>query len=161
MVEKYNQVNAKPVSNPCVEGQFLVKSDKDDPHMQNRSYRSLVGSLLYVATGTRPDVAFAVCQLSRCLEHPTEAHWNAAIRVLRYLKATASYGICYGSKSGNIELTAYCDADWASNKDNRRSTSGVLVMLNKSPVIFKSKLQQSVALSTAGAEYIALSLCVQ
>ena len=129
--------------------------------MANRPYRSLVGSLLYVATGTRPDIAFAVCQLSRHLEQPSEEHWKAAIRVLRYLKTTIDNGICYHGKRGDIEVSAFSDADWASNKDNRRSTSGVMVMINKSPVIFKSKIQQSVALSTAEAEYIALSLCVQ
>jgi hypothetical protein len=161
MTEKYNQMHAKPVNNPTVEGHFLAKSDKDDQRMKNRPYRSLVGSLLYVATGTRPDISFAVCQLSRSLEHPTEEHWNAAIRVLRYLKSTATTGICYRSRPGNIKLCAYSDADWATNKDNRRSTSGVMVMMNKSPVIFKSKLQHSVALSTAEAEYVALSLCVQ
>jgi hypothetical protein len=149
------------VNNPSVEGQFLVKCEKKDPKMENRPYRSLVGSLLYVATGTRPDIAFAVCQLSRHLEQPSEEHWNTAIRVLCYFKSTATKGICYQGKSGELELSAYTDADWASNKENRRSTSGIMVMINKSPVIFKSKLQQSVALSTAEAEYVVLSLCIQ
>ena len=78
MVEKFNQVNAKPVYNPSVEGQTMVKCEELDPKMENRPYRSLVGSLLYVATGTRPDIVFAVCQLSRHLEKPSEEHWNAA-----------------------------------------------------------------------------------
>ena len=60
-----------------------------------------------------------------------------------------------------MEVSAYSDADWAHKRDNRRSTSGILVMVNKSPVLYKSKLPQSVALSTAEAEYIALSLCIQ
>ena len=161
MVDKFNQNDSKPVWNPSVQGQFLSKTTQKDPKMANRPYRSLVGSLLYVATGTRPDIAFAVCQLSRHLEQPSEEHWKAAIRVLRYLKTTIDNGICYHGKRGDIEVSAFSDADWASNKDNRRSTSGVMVMINKSPVIFKSKIQQSVALSTAEAEYIALSLCVQ
>ena len=114
-----------------------------------------------MATGTRPDIAFAVCQLSRHLEKPSEEHWNAAIRVLRYLKSTTNNGICYQGKSGELKLSAFSDADWGSNKDNRRSTSGVMVMINNYPVIFKSRLQNSVSLSTAEAEYVALSLCVQ
>uniref|UniRef100_A0AAV1U517 Polyprotein n=1 Tax=Peronospora matthiolae TaxID=2874970 RepID=A0AAV1U517_9STRA len=161
MVEKFNQVDAKAVSNPSVEGQAMVKMDKADTRMKNRPYRSLVGSLLYVATGKRPDIAYTVCQLSRHLEFPHEEHWNAAIRVLRYLKTTQSKGICYEGVSGNLQLSAYTDADWASNKWNRRSISGVFIMINGAPVIFKSKMQQSVALSTAEAEYMALSLCVQ
>ena len=139
----------------------MFKMDKIDTRMKNRPYRSLVGSLLYVATCTRTDIAYAVCQLSRYLEFPHEEHWNAAIPILRYLKSTKSKGICYEAVSGNLQLSAYTDADWASNKCNRRSVSGVLVMINGAPVIFKSKMQQSVALSTAEAEYMALSLCVQ
>ena len=62
LVEKYNQVDPKPAYNPSVEGQNMVKCEEKDPKMEHRPYRSLVGSLLYVATGTRPDIAFAVCQ---------------------------------------------------------------------------------------------------
>jgi hypothetical protein len=161
MVIKFNQVGAKSVNNPSVEGQVMLKCMEKDPKMENRPYRSLVGSLLYVATGTRPDIAFAVGRLSRHLENPSEEHWNAAIRVLRYLKSTATHGICYRSKQGDLKMNAFSDADWGSDKDNRRSTSGVMVMVNGAPVIFKSKLQSSVSLSTAEAEYVALSLCIQ
>ena len=161
MVEKYNQVNSKFVDNPCVVGQFLSKIEEKDSRMVNRPYRSLVGWLLYIANGTRPDIAFAVSQLSRHLENSSEEHWNAAIRVLRYLKSTISTGKCFGTNESQIQLTSFCDADWVSNKDNRKSTSGFMVMLNSSPVVYKSKVQQSVALSTAEAEYIALSLCIQ
>ena len=129
--------------------------------MVNRPYRSLVGPLLYIASETRADVAFAVSQLSRHLKILSEEHWNAAIRVLRYLKSTISKGICYGTNKGQFQLTSVCDAEWVSNKDNSKSTSGFMVMLDSSPVIFKSKIQQSVALSTAEAEYIALSVCAQ
>ena len=80
--------------------------------------------------------------------------------MLRYLKTTKSRGICYRS-GPDIELSAYSDADWATSKDNRRSTSGIMVMINGSPTIFKSRIQRVVALSTAEAEYIALSLCIQ
>uniref|UniRef100_A0AAV1UBW3 Polyprotein n=1 Tax=Peronospora matthiolae TaxID=2874970 RepID=A0AAV1UBW3_9STRA len=86
---------------------------------------------------------------------------GAAIRVLRYLKMSKDKGICFEGISDDLQLSAYTDTDWASNKDNRRSTSGVLVMINGAPVIFKSKMQQSVAFSTAEAEYMVLSLCAQ
>nr|CCA26838.1 putative polyprotein [Albugo laibachii Nc14] len=135
--------------------------EQGDPRMKNRPYRSLVNSLLYISTGTRPDIAFSVCQLSRHLEKPSEEHWNAAIRVLRYLKTTASNGIIYQGRKNWIRTSAYSDADWASNNDSRKSISGTMVMSNESPVAFKSKYQQSVALSNAEAEYMALSLCIQ
>ena len=164
MVQKFNQVDSKEVVNPCVVGQFLAKtseSNEEKLNTEKRPYRSLVGSLLYIATCTRPDIAFAVCQLSRHLENPSDEHWKAAIRVLRYLKKTASYGIGFQGTSSQIKVCAYSDADWASNKENRRSTSGILVMMNGTPVVFKSRLQQNVSLSTAEAEYVALSLCIQ
>jgi hypothetical protein len=129
--------------------------------MESRPYRSLVGSLLYVATCTRPDIAFSVCQLSRHLEMPTHEHWKAAIRVLRFLKTTLVKGLHYTGSSNGLQLCAYSDADWASNRDDRRSTSGILVMMNNAPVIFKSRTQQVVTLSTAEAEYVSLSMCVQ
>ena len=81
MVEKFNQVNAKSVFYPNVPGLCLTKSDEKDLRMENRSYRSLVDSLLYIAMGTRPDIAFTVCQLIRHLEQPSKQHWNAEIRV--------------------------------------------------------------------------------
>ncbi|KAI9915828.1 hypothetical protein PsorP6_007975 [Peronosclerospora sorghi] len=154
MMEKYNQDDTKPVYNPVVEGQFLTKNEDKDPKTENRPYRSLVGSLLYFTTGTRPDIAFAVFQLSRHLEQPCEEQSKAEIRVLKYLKSTKRI-------SQNITIEAYSDADWAGNRDNRRSTSDVVTMVNGAPVIFKRKLQQSVALSTKEAEYMALSLCLQ
>lgn len=104
-------------------------------------------------TGIRPDIALAVCQLSSHLEKSSEKYWNAAIRVLRYSKTTEVNGIFYGSKSCEVMLSAFSDADCVSNTDNRSSTSGVMVMINNSPVIFKSKMQHSSDLITAVADY--------
>ena len=70
-------------------------------------------------------------------------------------------GLHYVSKPTGVHLSAYSDANWASNKDDRRSISGVLVMINGASVVFKSRTQHNVSLSTAEAEYVALSLCVQ
>ena len=139
----------------------MVKSERKDPKMENSPFRSLVGSLIYEATGTRPEIALAVCQLSRHLEKPSEEHWNAAIRVLRYLKSTLTSGICYRIKPGTLKMSASSDGEHRSNKDNRRSTSGVMVMINNSPVIFKTKLQHKVSLIASEAEYVAISLCIQ
>lgn len=140
---------------------LLSTIEKEDERMKFRPYRSLVGSLLYISNGTRPDIAYSVGQLSRHLERPSEEHWKAAIRVLRYLKSTSDMGINYTGSDKCLCVCAYSDADWANNKESRRSVSGIMVMINGAPVIFKSKIQQSVALSTAEAEYIVLSLCMQ
>ncbi|CAI5723452.1 unnamed protein product [Peronospora farinosa] len=117
--------------------------------------------MLYITTCTRPDVAYIITQLSRFLENPGQQHWKASIRVLRYLKTTRDYGIIYDGSASEVQATAYTDADWGSNIDDRRSVSGIMVMIGGAPVVFKSKYQRTVALSSAEAEYMALSFCTQ
>ena len=160
MVEKFNQVDAKTAYNPSVEGQIMVKCERKDPRIENRPFRSLVGSLLYVATGTRPEIAFAVSIELKSGE-TKQKHWNVAICLLRYLKLTLISGICYQGKRGVLKMNAYSDADRGSKMDNRCSTSGVMVIINKSPVICKSKLQQDASLGPTKDKYVALSLCIQ
>lgn len=119
-------------------------------------YRQLIGSLMFLAVGTRPDISFAVSKLSQFLETPTTTHWSAAKRVLRYLQGTKSLGLTYGIKfDQGMALTAFSDADYASCIDTRKSISGVLLMLNGGPVIWSSRKQGVIATSTTDAEYIA------
>uniref|UniRef100_H3H5K8 Reverse transcriptase Ty1/copia-type domain-containing protein n=1 Tax=Phytophthora ramorum TaxID=164328 RepID=H3H5K8_PHYRM len=156
VVERFGQKHAKPVDNPCAAGLKLSKSqspgtESERNAMRSKPYRSLIGCLLYIATCTRPDIAFVVTQLSRFLENPGQQHWNAAVRVLRYLKSTRQHGIIYEGGTGSVRLTAFSDADWGSNLDDRRSVSGVIVVIGNAPVVFKSKFQRTMA----------LSLCVQ
>ena len=139
----------------------MLKCKVKDPKMENRPYLSLVGSYLFVATNTRPDIAFAVGRLSRHLEKPSEEHCNASIRVLRYPESTATNEICYRSKPDDLKMSEFSDAYWGSDKDNRRSTAWVTVVVNESPVVFKPKLQKKLSLSTAKAECGALLLCIQ
>ncbi|KAI9910898.1 hypothetical protein PsorP6_010383 [Peronosclerospora sorghi] len=128
--------------------------------MRLRPYRSLIGCLLYITTCTRPDVGYMVTQISKFLENPGLLHCKAAIRVLRYLKTTREYGILHQGGTGTVTVEAFSDADWGTNIDDRRLVSGVLVMIGNAPVVFKSKFQRTVALSSAEAQYMALSLCV-
>ncbi|KAG3120244.1 hypothetical protein PI125_g1340 [Phytophthora idaei] len=116
---------------------------------------------MYTTTCTGPDIAYVVTQLSRFLENPGLQHWKAAVRVLRYLKSTHEHGIVYQRGSGEVTAQAYTDADWGSNIDDRRSVSGVMIMIGNAPEVFKSKFQRTVALSSAEAECMALTLCTQ
>jgi hypothetical protein len=100
VVNRFNQQDAKAVVNPCESGMKLTKmqsptTNAEREDMRSKPYRSLIGCLLYITTCTRPDVAYIVTQLSRFLENPGQQHWKAAIRVLRYLKATKDFGVVY------------------------------------------------------------------
>ena len=124
------------------------------------SYRKLVGSLLYIANATRPDISYAMSVLSQYLDQPRQMHWRAALRALYYLVGTQSHGITYKkSDDRTIMLRAYCDANWGNEKKTRRSTSSV-IMLGGAVVVYK-KRQTLVALSSAEAEYMALALATQ
>ena len=96
-------------------------------------YQSIVGSLLYAAIATFPDIAQAVAVVSKFCASPTEAHLTAAKRILRYLKGTSDLGLKY-TMSDNGTLVGYVDADWAGDFDDGRSTSGNLFMLAKGAV---------------------------
>ncbi|KAE9168267.1 hypothetical protein PF002_g30656 [Phytophthora fragariae] len=115
---------------------------------------------MYLACGTRPDISVAVAKLSRFLENPGEKHWDAGIKVVRYLLKTKDVGIVYDGLLGT-QPEAYSDADWAGNRDDRRSVSGMLLMLCGAPVVWSSTFQKTVALSSTEAEYMALSDCVK
>ena len=124
------------------------------------SYQSIVGSLLYAAIATRPDIAQAVGVVSKFCANPTQSHFTAAKRILRYLKGTVSLGLSYKKCADGI-LTGYSDADWAGDVDDRHSTSGNVFSLARGAVSWLSKKQATVALSTAEAEYVALSTATQ
>ena len=131
-------------------------------------YRELIGSLIYLVTGSRPDLACAVSELAAHMSAPTLAHWQAAKRALRYLKGTADYGLVINAdvaaraqKSRHATIEAFCDSDWAGDKEKRRSRMGFIIFVNGFPVTWKSTKQDVVALSSAAAEYIAMSECAR
>jgi ribonuclease HI len=138
-----------------------TKEEKDEA--DKLPYKSIVGSLQYIALSTRPDIAYAVNQLSRYIANPGQSHWQAGKRVLRYLKGTAKSSLLYKDYDGNqnTRIEIFCDADWAGDTEDRKSTTGVIIKLNGCPIIWLSKKQSTVALSTAEAEYIAIATALQ
>lgn len=159
MIDKFGRSDAFAVRSPFVIGEDLHSIGGIDS-CKNMPYRELIGSLLYVANGSRPDISVQVGILSQFLENPQKKHWRAAVRVLRYLKGTELICIHY-SRGGDDALVAYSDANWGGDINSRRSTSGVLLQFAGGPILFKSKKQSTVALSSAEAEYIALALAIQ
>jgi hypothetical protein len=133
------------------------KEGEKMPENHHKKYREIVGSLMYLLTGTRPDIAYAVQTVSRFLNNPGHAHMEAAKRILRYVRGTANYGIVYNGRTGNENLIAYVDSDYAKEPDEKRSTSGYTMMLAGGIVTYSSKLQRTTALSSAEAEYMALA----
>lgn len=161
LLEKFAKMSLFVVKNPSIVSQRLEVVADSKP-ADKKQYRELIGSLLYIANGTRPDICAALGILSQHLEAPTHAHMmTAAVRVLRYLKGFASTGIQYIRTADDCYLpTVYTGASWGGDVATRRSTSGLLVMMGNAPVI-KSKHQRTVALSSAEAAYMALSLAAQ
>ena len=137
----------------------LVHEDgKPNDEIVSFPYREAVGSLMYLATSTRPDITFAVGLLSRFVNQPNNKHVGAMKRVLRYLSSNLNYGLTYQRQHGNtsqIVIDGFSDSDWGGDPDTRRSVTGVVFNLAGGAVSWLSRLQSGVALSTAEAEYIA------
>jgi hypothetical protein len=156
MLKKFGMQDAKPISTPMGTNGNL-DSDLDGKMVNQKEYRSLIGSLLYV-TASRPDVMFSVCMCARYQASPRESHLTAAKRILRYLKQTRDVGLWY-PKGSKFELIGYSDSDYGGCKINRKSTSGTCQLLGRSLVSWSSKKQNSVAISTAEAEYVSAGSC--
>jgi hypothetical protein len=137
----------------------LTKNEKSVLVDQSQ-YRSMIGSLLYL-TASRPNITFAVGVCARYQADPKMSHLTQMKRILKYVNGTSDYGILYAHDQ-NSKLVGYCDADWAGSADDRKSTSGGCFFLGNNLISWFSKKQNSVALSTAEAEYIAAgSSCSQ
>lgn len=119
-------------------------------------YREAVGSLLYLALVTRPDISYAVGQVSRFVESYDQSHCNAVRRIFAYLRGTPNYGICFDGLSQG-SLVGYTDADYAGCIDSRRSTTGSVFLFHSGPIAWCSRRQSCVAQSTTESEYIAAS----
>lgn len=165
VLERFNMSDCNPVSTPADCNAKLTKdmapttaSEKEE--MSGVPYQEVVGSLLYAALVTRPDIQFAVNTVSRFNNNPGKAHWNACKRILRYLNGTINYKLTYcREKSG--DLHGYCDADWAGDESDRRSMTGYVFIMQGGAVTWNSKKQPTVALSTTEAEYMAMSTASQ
>ena len=163
LLEKFEMQDCKPVSTPVDANAKLQKANDEDDLANQLQYQSAIGSLMYLSLCTRPDIAFAVGNLAKFCGKPTKSHWTALKRVLRYLKGTVNYGILYRRQQTpqKSEFVGFSDADWAGDVSDRRSTSGYVFCMCGGAISWRSKKQDSVALSTAEAEYIALSSAAQ
>jgi len=153
LLTKFNMQDCKTVSTPMEVGTKLEKRTSEE--QENLPYQNLIGSLMYLSVASRPDISFAVSYLSQFNNCYSNQHWIAAKRVLRYLKGTMDMNLIY-KKTGN-QIIGFADADWASCTVDRRSYTGYCFMFAGGIIIWESKKQRTVALSTAKAEYMSLT----
>jgi hypothetical protein len=131
ILERFHMGQCNSVKNPIIPG-FKLTRDEGGVQVDSTLYKQMVGSLMYL-TATRPDLMFAVSLISRYMEHPTESHFMAAKRILRYIKGTTIFGMFY-KKGGVAELFGYTDSDYAGDQNDRKSTSGYVFMMNSTAV---------------------------
>ena len=156
VLQRFNVQNMKAVPTPLPEGYQPSPSTSDANPALRSKFQQVIGSLLYIMLGTRPDIAFAVTKLSQHAANPTEDHLSRAIYICRYLLGTADYAMVYDGPS-NGGLMAYADSDWASDPNTRKSTTGYMVKLAGAIFSWNSRAQKTVALSSTEAEYMSLS----
>ncbi|GAU51097.1 hypothetical protein TSUD_185270 [Trifolium subterraneum] len=147
-------LGSKPVSTP-LDPSLKLHQDNGALFEDITQYRRLIGRLLYLTT-TRPDISLATQQLSQFLQAPTITHYNAACRILRYLKQEPGLGLMF-PRDSELQLLGFADADWAGCVDSRKSTTGYCFFLGSSLISWKAKKQETIARSSSKAEYIALT----
>ena len=154
VVERFGMSQAKGLSIPADPHTVLYPAESED-EKQNVPYREAVGSLIFRAVVTRPDLAYSVNEVSKFLNNHNESHWNAVKRIISYLIGTIGLGIEYRASESGTELTGYSDADFASDVATRRSTTGYSFCIAGGIVTWSSQRQKLVSLSTTESEYIA------
>jgi hypothetical protein len=164
ILNEFNLSECRTHSIPAQTSELLLPIDNTKPVPltwdEAATYQSMVGALLYAANVTRVDIAFIVGQLCRYTSKPCRHHYDAAVRVFRYLRGTSAACLIFGGSKPNsklIEITAYTDANWGSDKQTGKSVSGGLIRFNGDLINWFSKRQKSVAQSSAESEYMALA----
>ena len=152
--------DAKPVSKPLASHFHLSKdqspeTEEEGEFMANVSYALAIGSLKYTMVCTRPDIGYAVGVVSRFMSNPDKTHWEAVKWILRCLRGTTEKCLYFGE--GELKVLGYVDADFRGEVDHRRSTIGYIFIVGNTAVIWMSRLQKIVTLSTTEAEYVAMT----
>jgi hypothetical protein len=160
ILKRFHMANCNGVATPESET-VLVESENDSKTSCDITlpYREIVGALQYLVSGSRPDLAHVVRSLGQFMSCYDEQHYARARRVLRYLKSTMDHGLLLKVKQDeSIKLLqVYSDADYANNKDDRKSVSGYVTMIDGSVISYGSRKQGINAQSTMEAEYVAMN----
>ena len=160
ILRRFDMKDAAPVLTPQVTGLTLepeTTMTPDDVKAQPYKYPELVGALLHLARGTRPDIANAVRVCSKYMPRYNKTHWKAALRILAYLKGTSDYGLVFDGNTSGVSYQLYSDASFANLDDDRRSVTGYCVIMAGAPISCKTTRQGNITISTAEAELVACS----
>ena len=153
LLQRVQMSDAKHIATPAATKQLSLYDG--NPFLDETLYRSTVGSLQYVLF-TRPEIAYSVNKVCQFMHKPSEVHWQAVKRILRYLAGTINHGLCFSSTT-DTTLTAFTDADHASSPDDRRSTSGFGIYLGDNLVSWSCSKQKVVSRSSTESEYRAVA----
>lgn len=160
LLERFH-IGANSVTIPADNHQSFGDYNDEDRERGNFPFREAVGSLSFIANVSRPDIAYAVNSIAQFCEEPLKVHWNAVKRIFKYLKGTRNFGITFNAGADCSRIVAYSDADFAGETHSRKSTTGFVLKLGTGPVLWGSRRQRSVALSTTESEYVAASETVR
>lgn len=158
IASKFGLQGAKEAKTPMDVSYYKSSSGSSAQLINNEEYQKLIGCLLYVSINSRPDIAASISILAQKVSNPTQDDWNQLKRVVKYLKATANLKLKL-SDIGTVEtdLVGYADANWAEDRDSRKSNSGYTFFYNGGLINWSCRKQSCVSLSSTEAEFIALS----
>ena len=162
MLDRFKLEDCNPKAIPCdLSVNKIIENDSKEP-CDTKLYREIVGSLIYIMTGTRPDLSYVVTKLSQHMSNPTKTVLGLAKHVLKYLKGTKNYDLKFKKSESPLKLIGHCDSDWGSSSDRRSITGYCYQLTEDGPLIsWKSKKQAIVALSSCEAEYVAMTAAMQ
>ena len=163
VVKRFNMAGCKPKYTPLPPKIQLTSQDCPATPIKKdvKVYQQLLGSLMYVACGTRPDVAFAVNSCAQFMQNPGESHFKAAKHILRYLNTTKDAKLTYSKQPVNMAnvLYGFVDADHAGSTEDRKSVGGYVLLLNGAAISWSSRKIKVVALSSFESEWYSASIC--
>ena len=158
IVDRFGMGDANPARTPLPSGAevHLIKYDGEATPAEIKHYQQIIGSLLYVQIGTRPDISFAVSRLAQYAANPSPQHLRLTKHVLSYLKGTADLRLRFdGARAEGLH--GYSDSSYGDQPDDYHSTSGYVFLLSGAAISWSSRKQKTVAQSTTQAEYMALA----
>ena len=164
LLKRFNMHSCSPLTTPLPYGLFLSMEDcpantSEIEEMRKVPYHEVLGSLMWMQVATWPDLSYPVNLLAHFAHNPGKTHWNALKHVLEYIKRTLDYTIRYHA-GAILDPVGYVDSDFAGCKNTRRSTEGNIFMVAGGLVSWKTKRQDTVALLTVEAEFMAFSQAI-